>query len=353
MAKPFANSAAISRTRSASPARTAAGSSPSQSSSSSSSVASCAGDSSSWPATGQAYALDAPCVRPRPVCETALVRAGSTKVAVVGHVEWVQFARVPEVPRAGQVIHARDPFEEPAGGGAVAAVQLARLAGRAVLLTALGDDELARRSVARLSELGVEVWAARRAAPTRRAVTLLEDSGERTIITLGGRLEPTGADEELPWGRLAEMDAVYFTAGDPHALRAARAARVLVASPRARHALGHGVPLDALVLSADDAIERREAADAESEAGVVVLTGGAHGGEYRLRGGESGAWAPAPPPAEVVDAYGCGDSFVAGLTYGLASGMSVPDALALAARCGAVCLTGRGPYEKQLSQPIA
>jgi len=53
------------------------------------------------------------------------------KVAVVGHVEWVQFAGVPHVPLAGEVLHARDPFEEPAGGGAVVSVQLARLAGSA------------------------------------------------------------------------------------------------------------------------------------------------------------------------------------------------------------------------------
>ena len=38
--------------------------------------------------------------------------------------------------------------------------------------------------------------------------------------------------------------------------------------------------------------------------------------------------------------------------YGLGAGMSVPDALALAARCGATCLTGRGPYERQLTGPI-
>jgi len=50
-----------------------------------------------------------------------------------------------------------------------------------------------------------------------------------------------------------------------------------------------------------------------------------------------------------VDSYGCGDSFAAGLTYGLGAGMDVADALALAARCGAVCLTGRGPYGRQLS----
>ena len=54
-------------------------------------------------------------------------------------------------------------------------------------------------------------------------------------------------------------------------------------------------------------------------------------------------------PGAPVDSYGCGDSFAAGLTYGLGAGMALPDALALAARCGAVCLTGRGPYERQLT----
>jgi ribokinase len=286
------------------------------------------------------------------------------KVAVVGHIEWVRFARVPHVPTPGEVTHAGDPFDEPAGGGAVAAVQLARLAGEAVLVTALGEDELGRRSVARLRELGVHVWAAHRAAPTRSAVTLVDDAGERTITTFGERLEPIGGDE-VPWSELAQMDAVYFTAGDLAALRAARAARVLVASPRALHALGHGVPLDALVLSEDDAIERREAARAQDDAHLVVLTEGARGGTYREHSGgretrteaswdaaswTEASWDAAAPPGPPVDSYGCGDSFAAGLTYGLGAGLPVPAALALAARCGAVCLTGRGPYARQLTR---
>jgi ribokinase len=277
------------------------------------------------------------------------MQASRPRVAVVGHVEWVRFARVPHVPRAGEVLNARDPFEEPAGGGAVAAVQLARLAGEATLVTALGEDDHARRTVTRLGELGVEVAAARRAAPTRAAVTLVDDARERTITTFGARLEPVGDDAVLPWAALAEMDAVYFTAGDLGALRAARAARVLVASPRAIDAVGRGVPLDALVLSADDAIERREAAAAQDEAELVVFTEGDHGGAYRERSGGSGRWDPvAVAAADVVDSYGCGDSFAAGLTYGLGAGLTAPDALALAARCGAVCLTGSGPYERQL-----
>ena len=272
------------------------------------------------------------------------------RVAVVGHVEWVQFARVPHVPRAGEVIHAHDAFEEPAGGGGVAAVQLARLAGEAVLLTALGDDELGRRSAERLSELGVHVRAARacRAGRAGRRRWWIE-AGERTIITLGPRLEPKGNDEELPWMQLGEMDAVYFTAGDVEALRAARAARVLVASPRAGEALGQGVELDALVLSGEDAIERSQAERAQVQAELVVFTEGARGGSYRERSGGSGTWTAAQLPAPPADSYGCGDSFAAGLTYGLGAGLEVPAALALAARCGAVCLTGHGPYERQLS----
>ncbi len=278
------------------------------------------------------------------------MRGNQPKVAVVGHVEWVRFARVSHMPSAGEIVHARDPFEEPAGGGAVAAVQLARLAGECMLVSALGDDEHGRRTVARLDELGVKVRAARRARPTRTATTLVDDAGERTIVTYGPRLEALGSDAELPWSELAEMDAVYFTAGDVDALRAARAARVLVSSPRATDALGHGIALDALVLSANDITERGEADSAGDEAELVVSTAGAQGGVYRQRRGESGVWTAAPPPSSAVDSYGCGDSFAAGLTYGLGAGLATLDALALAARCGAVCLTGRGPYERQLTK---
>jgi ribokinase len=263
------------------------------------------------------------------------------RLAVVGHVEWVEFARVPRVPAAGEVVHAGDGFEEPAGGGAVAAVELARLAGAAELYTALGDDALGARARQRLTQLGVTVHAGRRADPTRRALTLIDDAGERTITTLGPRLTPLAADD-LPWERLAETDGVYFTAGDGGALEAARRARVLVATPRARAA--GAVPLDALVYSAGDPIEREAATQLAPSAKVVVVTRGATGGDYTAAGGRQGTWRAAPLPGAVVDAYGCGDSFAAALTYALAAGESLDAALALAARRGAACLTRRGPY---------
>ena len=37
------------------------------------------------------------------------------RVAVVGHVEWIEFARVERMPTAGQIVHATDAWEEPGG----------------------------------------------------------------------------------------------------------------------------------------------------------------------------------------------------------------------------------------------
>ncbi len=275
----------------------------------------------------------------------ARVSSEAPRMAAVGHVEWVQFAHVERVPRAGAVVHARDPFEEPAGGGAVAAVVLARLAAGALLITALGRDEYGERSLARLQELGVEVRAERLAEPTRRALTLLDDDGERTITTLGPRLEPHGASTELGLGTQGPLDGVYFTAGDAAALEAARAAAsVLVASPRSGAALDAGVRLDALVYSEEDEIERAAVQRAEPDAALIVITEGERGGHFRAEDGESGRWHAEPLPGPACDTYGCGDSFAAGLTYGLASGLDRARALQLAARCGASCVASRGPY---------
>jgi ribokinase len=270
------------------------------------------------------------------------------RVAVVGHVEWCEFAEVPQVPHAGEIVHASHTFEEPAGGGAVAAVQLEKLAGEATLFTAFGDDETGHRSEAELREHGLRVEAGFHPEPQRRAFVHLDTAGERTITVLGPRLGPSGADE-LPWELLDDTDAVYVTAGDVEAVRQARRARTLVATPRGLDTLADAhVQLDALVSSGRDPGERYRPGDLDPPPRVVVRTLGAAGGEWETAGGERGRWGPAPLPGPVRDAYGCGDSFAAGLTYGLGAGWSADRAVELAARCGAACLTGRGPYEAQL-----
>lgn len=270
------------------------------------------------------------------------------RVAVVGHVEWCEFAEVPHVPKPGEIVHARHTFEEPGGGGAVAAVQLKKLAGAATLFTAFGDDDTGRRARAGLAELGVDVESRFHPEPQRHAFVHLDEGGERTITVLGPRLGPGGSDG-LAWDALDETDAVYVTAGDVEAVRHARRAGTVVATPRGLATLADAhVELDALVMSGRDPGEVYREGDLDPAPRLIVRTLGAAGGEWEAATGGRGKWGPAELPGPVRDSYGAGDSFAAGLTYGLGAGWEIDRAVELAARCGAACLTGRGPYEGQL-----
>jgi ribokinase len=270
------------------------------------------------------------------------------RAAVVGHVEWIDFGRVEHVPVAGEIVHVTESWMEPAGGGAVAAMQLCKLAGAATLYTALGDDETGHRVKEGLEALGLRVEAVLRSEPQRRGFVHIDSAGERTITVLGSRLGPQAADP-LPWQELAETDAVYFTAGDTGAAQAARQAGTLVSTARGLSTLAEaGVQLDALVASARDPGERYSPGDLQPPPLQVVRTAGAAGGEYESLDGDSGRWDAEPLPGPISDAYGCGDSFAAGLTFGLGAGLPIAEAARLAARCGAACLTGRGPYQGQL-----
>jgi ribokinase len=170
---------------------------------------------------------------------------------------------------------------------------------------------------------------------------MLESAGERTIVTIGERLEPRGADE-LDWAALDGASAVYFTAGDVAAFEQARRARALIASPRGRSALQHvpGHQVDALIFSAGDQDEAQWATRLAEHARVLVQTRGARGGVWW--GASEGSWSAVPPPGPPRDSYGCGDSFAAGVTFALGEGATIAEAARLGAECGARCLAQDG-----------
>lgn len=266
------------------------------------------------------------------------------KLAVCGHVEWIEFVPVERVPRQGEIVHAATSWGEAAGGGGVAAVQLARLAGACTLFTAFGDDHLGGVCRSELERLGVRVEAAVRAEPQRHGFTFLDADGERTITVVGLRHGPSGADP-LPWDELAACDGVYLVSGDAEAVRRARTAHVLVATARSLPALEEaGVELDALVRSGSDEAERYRPGDLDPPPRVVVETDGDQGGTYALEGEEPRRFSAAPLPGPRQDTYGAGDSFAAGLTYALAQGLPLEDALALAAECGAAAIARPGAH---------
>ena len=285
------------------------------------------------------------CIRLR--CHTYHVN-----VAVVGHTEWIWFGDVDRVPGPGEIAHATGDREEPGGGGAVAAVQLAKLAGGCDFFTALGNDVIGERTHERLAELGVRVFSAQRPGPSRRALTLVDAAGERTITTLGPRLSPHAADP-LPWDRLSSADAVFVTAGDSGAFTLARGARTMVVTSRVVDDLiDSEVEADALVGSARDEAERVEVGALPMRRPLIVRTEGVSGGWFVSVDGTEGRYGAVTGgvrPAIGADAYGAGDSFAAGLTFALGRGQPILDALDLAARCGAACASGAGPYTRQLT----
>lgn len=282
----------------------------------------------------------------RPLDLTRLPSLPALKLAVIGHVEVVSFIAVETLPQPGMISHALRAHEEAAGGGAVVAVQMARLVGAGVpFFTALGDDALGHQAADSLRALGLELHVAWRQAPTRRAVTFIDASGERTITVIGERLTPEARDP-LPWERLAAMDGVFVTAADAAALQRARTARVLAATPRVRLPVLQeaAVALDALIGSALDPGERTRVGDLTPEPRLRIATEGDRGGS-RIPGGRF----LAPERQQtVVDTYGAGDSFAAGVTTGLAAGWSVEEAISLGCHCGSACLDGAGPYGAQL-----
>jgi ribokinase len=265
------------------------------------------------------------------------------RVAVVGHCEVVEFVRVEHVPRPGEIVHTQEWWSQAAGGGAVAAAQLLRLTPETSFFVAFGDDDLGHRAERDLRDLGLNVECVYRDEPQRRGFTFIDSDGERTITVIGRKLVVRG-DDPLPWSDLDDVAAVYFTGGDPAALREARRARVLVATARELSTLKEaGVQLDALVQSGTDEGERFQPGELQPLPHVVVTTDGRRGGRF-VAGEERGTWEAAPLPGPVVDAYGAGDSFAAGLTFALGEGRPTQQAVEFGARCGAEAMTRRGAY---------
>jgi len=263
------------------------------------------------------------------------------RAAVVGHVEWVDFARVERMPGPGEIVTALESWVEVGGGGAVSAGEFLRLGAQTTFFTAFGADERGVRAEAELRGRGLRLETVVRESPQRRAFTFVGRDGERAITVMGEKLVPHAADP-LPWSELDSTDAVYFCGGDPGAVQEARRARVLVATARELPTLrAAGVELDVLIHSGRDAGERFRRGELDPAPRLVVTTEGSRGGRY-AGNGEDGRWAAAPLPGPLEDTYGAGDCFAAALALALAEGRSTPRALDFAAERAAHAMARRG-----------
>ena len=264
------------------------------------------------------------------------------RVVIVGHVEWVTHA-LGRLPARGHIADQRGAFGEPAGGGGGAAVAAARLGAHTTLVTALGGDAAAQTAAQVLAARGVELTAAARAAAQTPVLTITEPDGERTIMVIGERLQAR-VDDGLHLTVATGSGAAYYTGEDAALLSEirARVPLLVVTARRLEDLVTAGVRADVVVGSANDPDEDPRGLPVGLTPAWTVLTDGARGGTVIAHDGTVRRYPAVAPSAPAIDSYGCGDTFAAGLTVGLARGLDIDGAIALGATAGAECATWRG-----------
>ena len=267
---------------------------------------------------------------------------GNLKFAVIGHIEWINFLKVDSLPKPGIITHAKKSLELPAGGGALIAKTLYELTNNEIhFFTSLGKDYYGEKSFEFFERIGMNLHVAWRSEATRKGFSLVDNNGERSITIIGKRLAPSFNDD-LDWNILCDMDGIFITAGDNNLFKKARAANILCTTPRAGIDLINQskVNLDALIGSNLDPDESFLLSDLKEKHRYVIKTEGEKGGIY-IPGGRFKAINNNDPK---IDSYGCGDSFAAGILYGLAESWPIEKALKLGTVLGRNCIEHFGPY---------
>ncbi len=265
------------------------------------------------------------------------------KLAVIGHIEWVTFLKVDQLPKAGEISHAKDCFEEAAGGAAVAAVQMARLINEPVdLITSLGKDNDGQKCYERLIKLGLNLKVAWRDKPTRKGISLISKDGERAITVIGERLQPLASDD-LPWRNMKNYDGIFITATDKEGIRLASKAKFVAATPRTGKTIlkNSKAKINALIGSGLDPGEDINFEELTPKPDIYIATEGKSGGtvypnKYKYKSIQ--------PSSKAIDSYGCGDCFAGAVTTALAAKLTLDQAINIGAYCGAECSTHYGPY---------
>ena len=264
--------------------------------------------------------------------------------AVVGHIEWVTFLKVDHLPKPGIISHSKNSIDYPAGGGAVIAKTLADLTNKKVhFFTSLGNDYYGEQCFNILSNMGLKLHVAWRDKPTRRGFSLTDSDGERSITVIGERLAPTFKDK-LDWKIFEKMDGIFITASDSNIIKSARTAKSLCTTPRVGINIikKSQVCFDGLIGSNLDPGEAFSLSEISIKPRYIIKTEGNNGGIV-FPGGRYKALKNINP---VVDSYGCGDSFAAGILFGLASEWNIDKCLNLAKVLGRDSSEHFGPYKK-------
>ena len=294
------------------------------------------------------------------------------RIAVIGSnmVDLVTY--VNRMPVRGETVEAPS-FEMGHGGkGANQAVAAAKLGASVVMITAVGDDMFADRTIQNLASLGVDTTYVKRVAGKSSGVAtiMVEPSGENSILIVKGAnsdLSPAdveGAAEALKTCDLillqleVPLETVYaaIAFGKRNGIRTVLnpAPATPELDPERLRDVSFFIPnetelaiLTGLPVGTDQEIGDAARSLVGKGVETVIVTLGARGALLTTREGVSRI---APVRVEPVDTTGAGDAFVGSFARYFAAGLSSEAALAKAALYAADSVTRRGTQKAYASE---
>jgi ribokinase len=283
-------------------------------------------------------------------------RGGS--IAVLGSVNLDLVARVPHIGAPGETLLATGLQRLPGGKGANQALAARRLGWDVALLAGVGQDAEADLALQLLREDGVDLSGLMRtgAACTGLAFIQVADSGENQIVVVPGANACLEAnDVRLPPDAGALMAVLEAPVATVEAVVAGFQGFVAVN-------LAPALPVGADLMHRPELVVVNETElevfgpALKDRSRLTAVTLGAAGAQL-WQDGRMIAQA-APPPVDVVDTVGAGDTFVAALTVALLEGAGPQAALRFACAASALAVTQAGaqpslPWRTEVDRLVA
>ena len=271
---------------------------------------------------------------------------------------------MPHLPTAGETLSASGLEQFLGGKGANMSVAAVRAGSTVHHIGAVGPEGV--WAVERLSEYGVDTRRiARVDVPTGHAIIAVEQAGENQIILFPGANRAITEDQiSSALTGVSADDILVFQNETNQQAEAAKQAKDLglrvayAAAPFEAEAVQAVLPyLDILFLNEVEAEQLRQATGkAPQDLGVadVIVTLGAKGARHF--DGRTGEVLEVPAlPVTPVDTTGAGDTFTGYVLSGLDLGLPMPQAMAQAARAGALMVMRHGtadviPDQKEVQE---
>ena len=291
----------------------------------------------------------------------ALVPNPLASVVVVGSANLDLVATTPRHPLPGETLIGSDFHQYPGGKGLNQAVAAARAGAQTTFICAVGDDDAGRflHSIASgegLNLAGVHVSPNQ---PTGRALIVVDDGGENSIIVVPGSnascppATTIGPSDVL----LAQLEVPISTVSDSFmAARQAGAMTILNPAPAAELS-PELMSLCDIVIPNEHEIKLLGGVSRLQESGVetIIVTKGATGIDIHHQGMTQRLPSFRVTP---LDTTGAGDAFCGSLAASLAAGHDLEDACLRALAGGALATTTHGavpslPFQDQIEAVIA